>query len=82
MALYIRDDEVNRLATRLQRALKAPSKTEAVRTALANELQRTRAETPLMERIRKLQDEVKALGLPNRDFDMKKYMDEMWGDDD
>jgi len=82
MALYIRDDEVNRLATRLQQALKAPSKTEAVRTALANELQRARSDRPMMEWIRKLQDEVKALGLPNHDFDMKKYMDEMWGDDD
>jgi antitoxin VapB len=82
MALYIRDDEVNQLAMRLQQALKASSKTEAVRTALANELQRARAETPLIERIRKLQDEVKALGLPNRDFDMKKYMDQMWGDAD
>lgn len=82
MALYIRDDEVNVLAARLQAMLKAPSKTEAVRTALRHELERARAEVPLMERIHKLQEETKKLGLPNHDFDMKKYMDEMWGEVD
>ncbi|WP_319945967.1 type II toxin-antitoxin system VapB family antitoxin [Mesorhizobium sp. AR07] len=39
------------LATQLQRETNAPSKTEAVRTALLHELERNRARKPLRERI-------------------------------
>lgn len=82
MPLYIRDNEVDALATKLQKAMNAPSKTEAVRAALVNELERNRAKVPLIERIRLIQQEAAELGLPNPDFDMKKFTDEMWGDDD
>ncbi|RUU54157.1 type II toxin-antitoxin system VapB family antitoxin [Mesorhizobium sp. M2C.T.Ca.TU.002.02.1.1] len=78
MPLYIRDDEVDALATKLQREMNAPSKTEAVRTALMHELERNRAKVPLRERIARLQAEAKKIGLPNPDFDMKKFTDEMW----
>jgi len=82
MPLYIRDNEVDALAVKLQKAMKAPSKTEAVRTALANELERNRAKTPLIERLKALQERATAIGLPNPVFDMKKFTDEMWGEDD
>jgi antitoxin VapB len=81
MPLYIRDNDVDALAVQLQKAMKAPSKTEAVRTALANELERNRARTPLMERIKKLQEEVRDLGPRDPNFDMKRFTDEMWADD-
>lgn len=80
MPLYIRDDEVDALATRLQRETNAPSKTEAVRIALVHELERNRAMVPLRDRIARLQAEARKLGLPNPDFDMKKFTDEMWED--
>jgi antitoxin VapB len=80
MPLYIRDDEVDALATRLQRETNAPSKTEAVRIALVNELERNRATVPLRDRIARLQHEARKLGLPNPNFDMKKFSDEMWED--
>ena len=80
MPLYIRDDEVDALAARLQRETNAPSKTEAVRIALVHELERNRAAVPLRDRIARLQAEAKKLGLPNPDFDMKKFTDEMWED--
>ena len=80
MPLYIRDDEVAALAAELQDATNSPSKTDAVRTALRNELDRVRAEVPMIERIRKIQEQAHAMGLPNPDFDMKKFTDEMWGD--
>jgi antitoxin VapB len=80
MPLYIRDDEVDALATRLQRETNAPSKTEAVRIALVHELERNRATVPLRDRIARLQAEARNLGLPNPDFDMKKFTDEMWED--
>lgn len=82
MPLYIRDNEVDALATKLQSAMNAPSKTEAVRTALRNELERNRAKVPLIERIKVLQERFKKLGPPDPNFDMKKFTDEMWGEDD
>lgn len=80
MPLYIRDDEVDALASRLQRETNAPSKTEAVRVALVHELERNRAKVPLRDRIASVQDRARQLGLPNPDFDMKKFTDEMWED--
>lgn len=80
MPLYIRDDEVDALAARLQRETNAPSKTEAVRIALLHELERNRTKVPLRDRIVRLQAEAKKIGLPNPDFDMKKFTDEMWED--
>ena len=80
MPLYIRDDEVDALAAKLQRETNAPSKTEAVRTALVHELERNRTKVPLRDRIARLQAEAAKIGLPNPDFDMKKFTDEMWED--
>ncbi|CAN7630886.1 type II toxin-antitoxin system VapB family antitoxin [Mesorhizobium sp. LjRoot246] len=80
MPLYIRDDEVDALAARLQRETNAPSKTEAVKTALVHELERNRAKVPLRDRVARLQAEAAKIGLPNPDFDMKKFTDEMWED--
>lgn len=80
MPLFIRDDEVATMAEELVRLTKARSKTEAVRDALRHELERTRASVPLRERIVRIHEKAAKLGLPNRDFDMKAYTDEMWGD--
>ena len=80
MALYIRDAEVDLLARQVQSATNALNKTEAVRNALQNELERVRKTVPLRERIKKLQDEARAMGPDDPDLDMKKFMDEMWGD--
>ena len=80
MPLYIRDDEVAALAAELQDATNSPSKTDAVRTALRNELDRVRAEVPLIDRIRKIQKQVADMGGLDPNFDMKKFTDEMWGD--
>lgn len=78
MPLYIRDNEVDALASELQAVSGAASKTEAVRTALLHELARNRAKVPLRDRLAKLQAKAAGIGLPNPDFDMKKFTDEMW----
>lgn len=80
MALFIRDDAVDRLAVEVQKALKTPTKKEAVRRALENELERARRKRPLTNSVADLQARVAALGPTDPDFDMKRYMDEMWGD--
>jgi len=80
MALHIRDDEVDLLARQVQNATNAPSKTEAVRIALQNELERVRKTVPLEERIKRIQEAVRAMGPDDPNLDMKKFMDEMWGE--
>ncbi|MGV3552351.1 type II toxin-antitoxin system VapB family antitoxin [Rhizobium sp.] len=82
MALYIRDDAVDALAVRLQELTKAPTKTEAVRKALENEIERTNQEVPLLERLKRIREEAWASGLrPNPDFDQKAFFDELSGDE-
>lgn len=80
MPLYIRDDEVDALANELQTLSGTVTKTEAVRSALRNEIKRKRAEVPLIERIKKIQDRVAAMGPSDPNFDMKKFSDELSGD--
>ena len=81
MPLYIRDNEVDALASELQRVTKAPTKTDAVKTALKHELERKRAEVPLIDRIRAIQAEARQkLGPVDPDFDMKKFSDELYED--
>lgn len=78
MSLYIRDAAVDGLARQVQRALKAPTKTEAVRVALQNELDRANRSVPLPDRIRRYQDAMRALGPNAPEFDLKKFMDDGW----
>ena len=80
MPLFIRDEDVSALADELTRLTKARSKTEAVRTALRHELKRIRASVPLRDRLTRIHEKAAAIGLPNRDFDMKAYSDDMWAD--
>lgn len=80
MSLYIRDNDVDALARQVQKVIKAPNKTEAVRTALLNELERAKQAIPLKDRIKKIQDDVRAMGTDDPEFDMKKFTDEQWGD--
>jgi antitoxin VapB len=79
MPLYIKDDEVDALAAELQLVSGARSKTDAVRTALKDAIERKRKEVPLAERIAKLQERVAAIGPRDPDFNMKKFMDELSG---
>jgi antitoxin VapB len=78
MALFIRDETVDALAVKLQKALKASSKTEAVRRALQGELDRVQQQRPLRDRIAKAQAMAGALGTNDPNFDMKTFTDEMW----
>ena len=80
MALFIRDDAVDALADELRKALNAPSKKEAVRQALTNELKRTRQAKPLRDRLARAQATAAAIGALDPNFDMKTYTDEMWDD--
>ncbi|MBD8906796.1 type II toxin-antitoxin system VapB family antitoxin [Methylorubrum zatmanii] len=78
MPLNIRSEEVNRLAEKLASRTRV-SKTEAVRIALVNELERQESRIPLAERLRPLLDRIDAVpetGLPAD----KAFYDELNGE--
>ncbi len=78
MSLYIRDRTVDELATRLQKAIGARTKTEAVRRALEQELERVEDGKPFEERIARSLAMADAMGQGGHDFDVKAFLDEMW----
>jgi antitoxin VapB len=78
MPLNIRSEAVNQLAERLA-ARKHTNKTEAVRTALENELHRLDKAIPLRERLRALQERVLRRSATGLQAD-KAFYDELSGD--
>ena len=77
MPLNIRSEVVNQLADQLA-ARKHMSKTDAVRTALENELRRLDEAVPLRDRLRPLQDRV--LSRPDTGLEADKaFYDELSG---
>lgn len=80
MPLYIRDDEVDALASELQRLTGARSKTEAVRGALRRSLADARSRLPLRQRLEGAKAMARAMGETDPDFDMKAFTDAMWGE--
>jgi len=79
MPLYIKDDEVSKLADELTGLTKS-SKTEAVRLALKHEIGRRKESVPLRDRIAGSLAMAQQLG-PFALRDHKKDTDEMWGED-
>jgi antitoxin VapB len=77
MPLNIRSEAVNQLAERLA-ARKHTNKTEAVRLALENELQRLDQAMPLRERLRGLQERVLSRPATGLEAD-KSFYDELSG---
>ena len=79
MPLYIKDAAVSQMAETLRVLLHAPSKTDAVRTALQSALEQAGRELPLAERLQPLLARTRALGPKNPSLDLKSFYDEMWG---
>lgn len=78
MSLTIESEEIDLLAERLA-AVTHVDKAEAVRMALANELQRRGASLPLAERIRPIQDAFARWPKTGQKAD-KTFFDEMSGE--
>lgn len=76
MALNIRDEEVDRLATELAQARRT-TKTQAVKLALQHELARTAP--PLKDRLRDLQDSIESYAETGQTAD-KSFFDELSGE--
>lgn len=78
MPLYIRDDEVDALAVKVQAMTGARTKTDAVRLALLHEIERNRTRTPLRERLAAAKAAAQQIGPVDPGFDMKAFTDAMW----
>ena len=78
MALNIRSRRVNELAGKLA-AQRHVTKTEAVRTALENELRRSAEQVPLWERVRPLRERVAEIRNSGLEAD-KSFFDELSGE--
>jgi antitoxin VapB len=78
LALNIRSEIVSQLAERLA-ARKGMNKTDAVRTALENELRRLDEAMPLRDRLRSPQERVLSRPATGQEAD-KAFYDELSGD--
>ncbi|MFE0758846.1 type II toxin-antitoxin system VapB family antitoxin [Inquilinus sp. NPDC058860] len=78
MSLYVRDDDVRRLAERLKEATGAKTVTDAVRSALLHELERVARSAPLSARIDKALALADAMGPMDPGFDEKAFTDRLW----
>jgi antitoxin VapB len=80
MALFVRDPEVDQLVVELQRLTQAPTKTQAIKTALQAQLRHLKRQQPASQRIARARQLADAIGPDNPNFDMKKFTDELWED--
>ncbi len=78
MALYIKDDTVNKLAAEYQQATGAASKTEAVRKALEAGLVAIQKKKPLLGRMIELQKTADEIGAVDPAINQKSLSDEIW----
>lgn len=79
MAFHVRDAETDTLVRKLAQ-VSGLGITEAIKTAVANEIERREAEVPLIEKLRPLIERVKAhRTLPSTQTD-KEFFDELSGD--
>jgi antitoxin VapB len=78
MPLNIRDPRAHALAKQLA-ARRGSTMTEAIVTALENELRREREQHPLPERLAILARQLRAAAGPNGREMSKDEIDEMWG---
>lgn len=78
MPLFIKNEDVNELAEKFQKIGGFSSKTEAVETALRDQIALVSNKVPLLDRLEPILQQVDSMGQEDPDFDMKKFTDEMW----
>ncbi|HJU17677.1 MAG TPA: type II toxin-antitoxin system VapB family antitoxin [Stellaceae bacterium] len=79
MAFHIKDEATDRAVRRLAK-LKQKSLTETVREAVEHEYERTRAAIPLIERLKPIQEQLRALSKPGGLPADKAFYDDLSGD--
>ena len=79
MAFHVRDAATD-LAVRRLAKLKRKTLTETIREAVEHEYERTRSQIPLIERLKPIQEELKALSQPGGLPADKAFFDELSGE--
>jgi len=79
MAFHVKDKATDQAVRRLAK-LKQQTLTQAIREAVEHEYERIRAEIPLIERLKPIQDELKRLSKPGGLPADKAFFDELSGD--
>jgi antitoxin VapB len=79
MAFHVRDAATDKAVRRLAK-LKGKTLTETIREAVEREYERVRSEIPLIERLKPIQDELRALSRPGGLPADKAFFDELSGD--
>ena len=79
MAFHVRDAATD-LAVRRLAKLKRKTLTETIREAVEHEYERTRSQIPLIERLKPIQEELKALSKPGGLPADKAFFDELSGE--
>lgn len=79
MAFHVRDPATDAAVRRLAK-LKRKTLTQTIREAVEHEYARVRAETPLIERLRPIQEELRSLSKPGGLPADKAFFDELSGD--
>lgn len=80
MPLFVKDEQVSLLVEQYRALTGARNKTEAVRLALQRQIEAERRAVPLAERVAGIQADVARMGATDPDYDHKRFMDEMWGE--
>lgn len=75
------ESEISRMVQKLMAVTGADSEAEAILGAVRFQLGCLENPRPLLERLKPVLDRADALGPGDLDFDMKAYLDEMWGED-
>ena len=74
------ESEISRVAQKLMAVTCAESEAETILGAVRFQLRCLENPRPLLERLKPTLDRADALRPVDPDFDMKAYLDEMWGE--
>lgn len=81
MGLFIKDEAVDHMATEVQALMGVKTKTEAVRSALADKLAALKPKRDIKAALESAWALAEAMGPSDTDLDMKAFMDELSGED-
>ncbi|QLH17085.1 type II toxin-antitoxin system VapB family antitoxin (plasmid) [Paracoccus pantotrophus] len=81
MAMLIKGDEIDALVAKYCAMTGVKNKSEAVRKALAAQIEALAAEERLVDRVGKIQRRAAEAGFVSTGEDLKPFFDEQWGED-
>ena len=81
MAMLIKGDEIDALVAKYCAMTGVKNKSEAVRKALAAQIEALAGMERLVDRVAKVQRRAAAAGFVSMGEDLKPFFDEQWGED-